>query len=551
MGVLGLTPFLQKALQVAPCLLYVNEVVRQLPDRLRGFAGKKIVIDGTLITQRLHFAQVPHDYRHVLGWYKLVRELQESDVSAICVFDGKERSAAKARESERRREVHRLAVARGSIELDRVQRLQRLVDVFDRFKNLDVSEKKRVSELLKQVSSAPPSLAQKSTKVTSTYNVPNLEPLPPSTPPAPPAKKTSTPVTQLPLPTLPSPSSTPPSRSTAPSPTTLSPLERPFPSAHTSAAENPVVVEVDVPSSIVSLYHDFRESLHKLASLTPAPPEAFTPTEDAEQDARVEYSMSKSQIRLTADEAKLWADLAVPKAEQSHEETLMELSYRAHAMSESYQRRNNPPTTQTYDEAKELLRTMGVACVDTTGTFEAEALASSLVINGFADFVASEDTDVVIYEAPLIRNLTNRTGPLMLLSGEEIRSVLQLDRSSFIDFALLLGTDFSQRIKNVGPVRALKFIRQHKSIERVIEIEKKYTPRVPPPAYLAEVELARLVFQTLPPVPDVMSLEQSKDDEALAVVLQRSGLGKLLMGEGEWEPEDALQGNYFSDNPSA
>ncbi|KAJ7640896.1 PIN domain-like protein, partial [Mycena polygramma] len=535
------------------------EVVRQLPDRLRGFAGKKIVIDGTLITQRLHFAQVPHNYRHVLGWYKLVRELQESDVSAICVFDGKERSAAKAREVCRRREVQRLAMARGSIELDRVKRLQRLVDVLDRFQNLDVFEKKRVSELLKQVSSATessvasPSRSQrKSSKVTSTYNVPNLEPLPPPSPPtAPPSKKKSTPVEEHPLPTPPSTSSTPPSRPTTASPATLSPLERPFPSTHTPVAENPVVVEVDVPSSIVSLYYDFRESLHKLASLTPAPSEAFAPTEDAEQDARVEYSMTKSQIRLTADEAKLWADLAVPKAEQSHEETLMELSYRAHAMSESYQRRNNPPTTQTYDEAKELLRTMGVPCVDTTGTFEAEALASSLVINGFADFVASEDTDVVIYEAPLIRNLTNRTGPLMLLSGEEIRSVLQLDRSSFIDFALLLGTDFSQRIKNVGPVRALKFIRQHKSIERVIEVEKKYTPRVPPPAYMAEVELARLVFQTLPPVPDVESLEQSKDDEALAVVLQRFGLGKLLMGEGEWEPEGALQGNYFSDNPSA
>lgn len=158
--------------------------------------------------------------------------------------------------------------------------------------------------------------------------------------------------------------------------------------------------------------------------------------------------------------------------------------------------------------------------------------------------------DVIIYEAPLIRGLTNRNVPLVMLSGPEIRTALELDRSSFIDFALLLGTDFSQRIKNVGPVRALKFIRQHKSIERVIEVEKKYTPRVPPPAYLAEVELARLVFQTLPPVPDSQLLEQNKDDEALSVVLQRFGLGKLLMDEEDWDFEDALRGNYFSDDPS-
>lgn len=54
--------------------------------------------DGTLITQRLHFAQVPFPYKHVLGWYRLIRELRESDVKVICVFDGTERTAAKAQE---------------------------------------------------------------------------------------------------------------------------------------------------------------------------------------------------------------------------------------------------------------------------------------------------------------------------------------------------------------------------------------------------------------------------------------------------------------------
>jgi flap endonuclease-1 len=54
--------------------------------------------DGTLVTQRFHFAQAPHSYRHVLGWYRLARELNEANVSAICVFDGKERNLAKAPE---------------------------------------------------------------------------------------------------------------------------------------------------------------------------------------------------------------------------------------------------------------------------------------------------------------------------------------------------------------------------------------------------------------------------------------------------------------------
>ncbi|KAF8190328.1 PIN domain-like protein [Mycena galopus ATCC 62051] len=646
MGVLGLTPFLQKALQVP-------DVVKQLPDRLRGFAGKKIVIDGTLITQRLHFAQVPHNYRHVLGWYKLVKELQDCGVEAICVFDGKERSAAKAREAERRREVKELAVARGSIELERVKRLQRLADVLGRFQKFDPMQRGRVSELLRQISvdpNLPPALASfrekgrpedrspkgldvedplelkaselsleasssededvtldspsqtppdslppldslgqsqgDSSEITSTYDAsestiesspapeppkhapasmpsesmqqdeastdlspPTVEPSlpqPPQQEPLPipsesmqqdPSADVSPPKESDLRPTLISPAFYPSSTSPTPLAPPISPLERPF----------PTVPQAPPPKSPLL-------PVQKLASLTPAPSlDAARSTSDDQREARVAYSMTKGQTQLMTDEARLWEELAAPTsaADEEVEEQVAELSYRAHIMSESYERRNNPPTTQTYDESKELLRAMGVPCIDTTGTFEAEALASSLVINGFADYVASEDTDVVIYEAPLIRNITNRSGPLMMLSGPEIRTALELDRSSFIDFALLLGTDFSQRIKNVGPVRALKFIQQHKSIERVIEVEKKFTPRVPPPAYLAEVALARLVFMTLPPVPDEKLLEQEKDDEGLPVVLQRFGLGKLLMGDDVLGFEDALQGNYFSDDPSA
>ncbi|KAF7344554.1 Flap endonuclease 1 [Mycena sanguinolenta] len=655
MGVLGLTPFLQKA---------YPEVVKQLPrppPRTRCVSYGWSHSDGTLITQRLHFAQVPHNYRHVLGWYRLVKELQDSGVSAICVFDGKERSAAKAREAERRRETKELALARGSIELDRVTRLQRLADVLGCFKKLDGVQKTRVSELLRQISSdpkLPPALASFARKgrrkdATNVLDVEELQEsalspqeeaasfsqkcrptdestlrnvapsllevsLPPqeesvplkeeedvvhptptplgtftpshkeptshpnnSTPshrPKPAAKQDS--VASFPgsvsselLPSVPLPTSKPPpiepppqdeasavvspsneldlapasppptsrtpsSSSTMPSRPIVSPLERPFPGTSESPTRVAATsVDVDVPDVLAELYFDFRESVHKLASLTPTLPDASQSTDAEQREARVEYSMTKGQVQLTTDEAKLWAELAASTSPNDQvEEQVAKLSSRASVMSESYERRNNPPTAQTYDEAKELLRTMGIPCIDTSGTYEAEALASSLVLNGLADYVASEDTDVVIYEAPLIRNITNRASPLMLLSGSEIRAALELDRSSFIDFALLLGTDFSQRIKNVGPVRALKFIQQHKSIERVIEMEKKYKPRVPPASVSRR---------------DAKLLEQVKDDEALSVVLQRFGLGKLLMEDEVWHFEDALEGNYFADDPSA
>ncbi len=57
-----------------------------------------VVSDGTLITQRFHFAPMPQPYRHVLAWYRLASHLRSHNIQTICVFDGKERSLAKERE---------------------------------------------------------------------------------------------------------------------------------------------------------------------------------------------------------------------------------------------------------------------------------------------------------------------------------------------------------------------------------------------------------------------------------------------------------------------
>jgi flap endonuclease-1 len=157
---------------------------------------------------------------------------------------------------------------------------------------------------------------------------------------------------------------------------------------------------------------------------------------------------------------------------------------------------------------------------------------------------------VLVYEAPLIRNITSRVEPLTIVSGSDIRTVLDLSRASFIDFALLLGTDFSQRIKNIGPQRALKLIRLYGSIEAIIQQERKYSPRLPEKAYLEQVEVARGVFRTLPEVPDLSLLKaRESNTEAVSEILQKYGLHRA--SGYEWDHDAALEGNYFEDNPSA
>ncbi|KAI0739004.1 PIN domain-like protein [Daedaleopsis nitida] len=605
MGVQGLTPFLQKT---------CPGVIKQFPERLQALSGKRIVIDGTLITQRFHFAPMPQQYRHVLSWYRLARHLKHHNIQAICVFDGKQRSVAKAREIERRRQDRMLTAARGIFENDRLDRLRRLSGSL---RSISVHEPDEQLASLRpqdeQLASLKPRAeqhtlprssntanAESSGGDDSSKGLPSLErqveqPTVPAN-----ADAASTPA-EVPV--------TIANFANVASPAVGDTLDLPegLPEdlvregSHRSIgdsldhvitrspkATNPPIISYDsdgeldsTPSSedmpitpedgegiaenISQLYAEYCKSVPRLVSLSQASPDDvepldapanLVPEEDIEA-AKAEYALSKTQHGLMIEEGRFWEQLveAVEKGDINVLEAAQlaeSLESKSSMLSESYMRRTHPPTSQTYDESKEILHAMGIPCIEPSGPYEAEALAASVVLHGHADYVASEDTDVLIYDAPLIRNLGSINGPIVVISGAEVRTVLQLDRAQFIDFALLLGTDFSQRIKNVGPTRALKFIREHGKIEQVLQHETKYPPRISLNAYLEQVQLAREVFQTLPPMPDVTSFNPGNSDEKeVWMILEKYGLRRYVIDQFEADCSQALSGNYFEDNPSA
>lgn len=153
----------------------------------------------------------------------------------------------------------------------------------------------------------------------------------------------------------------------------------------------------------------------------------------------------------------------------------------------------------------------------------------------------------------MIRNLTGYDDPLLIIHGAEVRDTLELDHSTYLDFVLLLGTDFSQRIKNVGPVKALSLIKEHKTIEGVLDSiadQPKYTLKLPRDAYLTQINIAREVFRTLPPPPPVESLQKLEADDDLAKqILAQYDVERYAIDD--IAESEALAGNLFSDNPSA
>ncbi|KAL9933914.1 hypothetical protein V8E36_006996 [Tilletia maclaganii] len=162
---------------------------------------------------------------------------------------------------------------------------------------------------------------------------------------------------------------------------------------------------------------------------------------------------------------------------------------------------------------------------------EAEALAAQLVRAGVADVVASEDSDVLMYDVPMLRGLLGGGGAqsgfrgMSWVDAREVRRFLfagrgtgevgpvgsveevvgederpeeglgseagaegddeavtsatakrtpvdedEINRRQFHEFALLLGTDFNRTIPGVGPKIAYKLIKEHGDITSILRL---------------------------------------------------------------------------------
>ncbi|KAL2716187.1 flap endonuclease GEN [Vespula squamosa] len=118
------------------------------------------------------------------------------------------------------------------------------------------------------------------------------------------------------------------------------------------------------------------------------------------------------------------------------------------------------------NECKELLRYMGIACVQSKG--EAEAMCAYLNEDGLVDGCISQDSDCFLYGAKVVyRNFCisaqgNRSGTGGAIDEyniEKIKNTLNLGRNKMIALALLCGCDYNEGINGVGKEAALKFFK--------------------------------------------------------------------------------------------
>ena len=130
-------------------------------------------------------------------------------------------------------------------------------------------------------------------------------------------------------------------------------------------------------------------------------------------------------------------------------------------------------TTQMLDDAKNLIRLLGVPVIEAPS--EAEAQCSILAKGGKVHSVASEDLDCLTFGAPiLLRNFSSKDEPVTEIKLELVLKGLNLEMDSFIDLCILCGCDYTDNIDGIGAVKAYKLICEYKNIENVIKYVDEY-----------------------------------------------------------------------------
>ncbi|KAG5642549.1 Elongation of fatty acids protein 2 [Asterophora parasitica] len=120
---------------------------------------------------------------------------------------------------------------------------------------------------------------------------------------------------------------------------------------------------------------------------------------------------------------------------------------------DKFSRRTVKVTREHNEECRRLLKLMGIPVVVVYAA-------------------GSEDMDTLTFSAPILfRHLTFSEAKKQPISEINLQAALEgldMNMSQFIDLCLLLGCDYLEPIKGVGPKTALKLIREHKGLKGVV-----------------------------------------------------------------------------------
>ena len=135
------------------------------------------------------------------------------------------------------------------------------------------------------------------------------------------------------------------------------------------------------------------------------------------------------------------------------------------------------PSRALFSRAMAVLGQMFGKAAVVTAADDAERHIAVLCLQGHVDYAVSGDYDTLFFGSPnLVLHFLDE-GKMALLDRDEVQAALGLPSyEALVDFGILCGCDMCDKVKGIGPVKALALVKQYGSIEAMFA--KELQPRL-------------------------------------------------------------------------
>lgn len=130
-------------------------------------------------------------------------------------------------------------------------------------------------------------------------------------------------------------------------------------------------------------------------------------------------------------------------------------------------------------QVQELLKRFGIPYI--TAPMEAEAQCAELFRLGLVDGIITDDSDCFLFGGSKVyKNMFNQKQFVECYMMEDIEAKTGLDQPKLIELALLLGSDYTEGIKGIGPVLAVEILAEFGNLKGLKEWYDKNTTNPDP-----------------------------------------------------------------------
>jgi hypothetical protein len=210
-----------------------------------------------------------------------------------------------------------------------------------------------------------------------------------------------------------------------------------------------------------------------------APAQASSPAHSARLHQIAEAMSDTDNVHVacpspSTQDAVKRADTAPRQISQSHLASLQASLGDAKARWAKADAASRRPPSEVWSGVRRVLTTAFGTNAVQTAPDDAERHVAKLVMEGAADFAASTDYDTLFFGSPhVVLHFTDKR-KMVRVDLAEVLDMLQVTRHQLVDFALLCGCDFCDKVPGIGPVTALRLMHTYGSIEAMYDKELKH-----------------------------------------------------------------------------